>query len=546
MQLMHSRWPLFAALIAGVGAVLALWYAVLANPEGDTVPAEGGRYVEGITRPPDRINPLFAYANPTDRDLSALIFSGLIRLGPDGTPLPDLAERWEITGNGTTYVFYLRRGVAWHDSADNRFDADDVLFTFDAIADPGFRGDPVLAQILDGVVVTARDARTVEFKLEQAYAPFLAYLTVGILPSHLLEGLRADALFNAAFNANPVGTGPYRLTGRTQGGAILQANSTYHFGRPHISTVEFRTLEDNGSIVEALRAGDVDGALFGPAASASDLKLLQDDARFTSHALTATSTNVIYFDVRSPLFEDVAVRGALVQAINPRILIDEAAGGRGEPTDTGIPAESWAYAQVESRGFNPGAAARALELAGWSRGSDGIRGKDGVRLSFLLSTSNDPARVRIAENVARQWAAIDAEVTVQALDAATFVDQHLLARDFQTALVEVDVGPDPDPYPFWHTSQIAAPGRNLSGYSDPLMDDVLERARQNTDLARRQELYEDFASFLIAGAPAAPLYAPVSVYVQRSNIKGFTPSLLITPASRFSNLHEWYENTRVR
>lgn len=546
MQLMHSRWPIFAALVAGVGAVMALWYGVLANPEGESIPAEGGRFVEGVTRAPDRINPLFASANLTDRDLAALVFSGLIRLGPDGTPLPDLAERWEITGNGTTYVFYLRQGVAWHDAPDRRFDSDDVLFTFDAIADPGFRGDAGLAQIFDGVIVTARDARTVEFKLEQPYAPFLGYLTVGILPAHALEGLDADGLYNAPFNAQPIGTGPYRMAGRTSRGAVLEANTTYHFGPPRISSIEFRTFDDRGRIIESLRAGDVDGALFGPEAAASELRLLQGDARFISHALTATSSNVVYFDVRSPLFEDIAVRGALVQAINPRTLIDEAAGGRGEPTDTGIPAESWAYTQVEARGFNPGAAARALELAGWSRGSDGVRRKDGVRLAFLLSTSNDPLRVQIAENVARQWEAIDAEVTVQALDAATFIDEHLLARQFQTALVEVDPGPDPDPYPFWHTSQIAESGRNLSGYSDSLMDDVLERARQNTDLARRKELYEDFAKFLVAGAPAVPLYAPVSVYVQRDNVQGFAAALLVTPASRFSNVHEWYVRTRVR
>jgi peptide/nickel transport system substrate-binding protein len=408
MPLLHSRWPIFAALIAGVGAVMVLWYGVLANPEGETVPAAGGRYVEGVTVAPERINPLFAYANPTDRDLSALVFSGLIRLGPDGAPLPDLAERWEITGNGTTYVFYLRRGVAWHDGPENRFDTDDVLFTFDAIADPGFRGDPALASIFDDVVVTARDARTVEFKLPQAYAPFLAYLSVGILPAHLLEGLDADGLFNAPFNAQPVGTGPYRLAGRTETGAVLDANTTYHFGPPFVSTIEFEAFDDGGRIVEALRGGEIDGALFGPAAPSSDLNLLQDDARFTSHALTGVSTNMVYFDVHSPMFEDVAVRGAFVQALNPQALIDEAAGGRGHPTDTGIVAESWAYAEVEARGFNAGAAARALEIAGWSRGSDGIRTKDGVRLSFLLSTSNDPARVAIAENVAKQWAAIDA------------------------------------------------------------------------------------------------------------------------------------------
>jgi peptide/nickel transport system substrate-binding protein len=546
MTLLHTRWPIFAALVAGVGVALALWYGVLANPEGETVPASGGRYVEGVTVAPERINPLFASANSTDRDIAGLVFSGLIRLGPDGTPVPDLAERWEVTGNGTTYVFYLRRGVAWHDGPDRRFDSDDVLFTFDAIADAGFRGDPALRSIFDGVVVTARDARTVEFKLPQPYAPFLAYLDVGILPAHLLDGIDADTLYNGTFNAQPVGTGPYRFAGRTERGVVLEANTTYHFGPPLISTVEFRVLDDQGRVVEAFRADEIDGALFGPDAAASDLKLLQDDPRFTSHALAGVSANMVYFDARSPLFEDVAVRGALVQAINPRTVIEDAAGGRGEPTDTGIISQSWAYTQVEARGFNAGAAARALEIAGWSRGSDGVRRKDGTRLSFLLSTSNDPARVAIAENIARQWEAIDAEVTLQALDAATYVEEHLLGRDFQAALVEVDPGPDPDPYPFWHTSQLAAPGRNLSGYSDPLMDDVLERARSTTDLARRKELYEEFARFFIAGAPAVPLYAPVSVYVQRADVQGFIPSMLITPAARFSNVHEWYVNTRVR
>ena len=166
MQLTRTRWPLFAALIAGISAVALFWYFVLEHPEGEAVPASGGRYVEGVTHQPERINPLFASANPTDADLSSLIFSGLVRLGPDGMPQPDLAERWEITGNGQSYVFHLRNGVAWHDGEP--FTAEDVMFTFDAISDPGFRGDPGLAQLLDGVVVSARDDYTVEFRLEQA------------------------------------------------------------------------------------------------------------------------------------------------------------------------------------------------------------------------------------------------------------------------------------------------------------------------------------------------------------------------------------------
>ncbi len=546
MQLMHSRWPTFGALVAGISAVAAIWYVVLGDPAGEAVPATGGRYVEGVRLAPERINPLYAYANKTDRDISSLVFSGLVRLAPDGTPLPDLAERWEITDSGATYVFHLRRGVAWHDAPDSRFDAEDVVATFRAIADPEFRGDPALAQLMEGVVVTARDARTVEFKLEEAYAPFLAYLTVGILPEHLLGDLDADGLYNAAFNAQPTGTGPYRVKGRSREGVVLEANTTYHFGPPHISTIEFRIVADEGGLVASLRSGDIDGALFGPDAEAAELKLLRDDSRFTLQELTGTSSNMVYFDTRSALFNDVAVRGALVQAVNPQSLIDSAAAGRGEPTDTGIPVASWAHADVAGLGFSPGAAARALEIAGWSRGRDGVRRKGDLRLSFGLSTSNDSARAAIAEDVARQWRAVGAEVVVYRLDAATYIQQFLLPRAFQTALVEIDPGPDPDPYPFWHSSQVADPGRNLAGFSSSQLDDVLQRARQNTDMARRKDLYEDFATFLIAGSPAVPLYAPVSTYVQRNDVRGFDASLLFSPASRFSNAYEWYIKTRVR
>jgi peptide/nickel transport system substrate-binding protein len=546
MQLMHSRWPIFGALVAGIGAVAVMWYAVLADPAGETVPASGGSYVEGVTRPPERINPLFAPSNPTDADISALVFSGLVRLGSDGVPLPDLAERWEITGNGTQYVFHLRDGVAWHDGPDQRFDADDVIATFNALADPEFRGDPALPEFMRGVIVTARDVRTVEFRLEEPFAPFLAQLTLGILPAHRIAELNADDLYNAGFNALPVGTGPYRVVGRTRDGVVLEANSTYHFGPPHVSKIEFRVLPERAGLVEALRDGDVDGGLFPPDTSDAELGLLADDDRFVLHGLPGTSANVVYFDTRLPVFADVAVRGALVQGVNQQAVIDENAGGRGTPTDTGIAQASWAHADTPGRGFSPGDAARALELAGWARSSDGIRANAGVRLSFTLSAPNEPSRVAIAENVARQWRAVGAEVEVIPIESTTYVDEHLLPRAFQAALVEVDPGPDPDPYPFWHSSEAAPPGRNLSGFSSPDLDDVLQRGRFTADITRRKELYEDFASFIIAGAPFVPLYTPQWTYVQRRSLQGTGPALLSSPSLRFGNVHEWYTQTRVR
>jgi peptide/nickel transport system substrate-binding protein len=544
MPVMHTRWPMFVALVLGLTAVALFWFVVLSNPKGEAVPASGGTYTEGVTRGPERINPLFAGANQTDADLASLVFSGLVRLGPDGTPQPDLAERWEITGNGQSYVFHLRRGVAWQDG--EAFDADDVVFTYRAIADPGFKGDPALEQVLQGVVVTARDPLTVEFKLQQTYAPFLSYLTVGILPRHLLDGMDANQLFNAPFNLRPVGTGPYAFDGRDASSVTLSSNPTYYLGPPHVSTMRLRVYPDSASVGAALRRHEIDGALLGEGAVIDDIDALQSDGAYALHDLASTTYLTLYLDTQDRRFNDADVRRALQQGINVDALINDAAGGRGERAGAGVARGTWAYSPLDLPQFDPGGAASALERAGWRRGTDGIRSKDGVRLSFTLSTANDAERVAVAENVAKQWRAIGVDARVQPLSASSFIDEHLLTREFEAALVAVDPGPDPDPYPFWHSSQIAAPGRNLSGYSAPRIDDVLERARQNTDPARRKDLYELFAGYLIAATPSIPLYAPRVTYAQSTRVHGYEPSLLFTPGARFYDVQNWYVETRVK
>src|SRR5690242_1003137 len=133
-----TRWPFFIALVVGATAAAIIGYFILSDRPGEAVPSSGGQYTEGVLRAPDRMNPLFAGPNQTDADVASLVFSGLVRLGPDGTPQPDLAERWDITGNGQDYLFHLRQGVAWQDGEP--FTSDDVVFTFRAISDPSFKG----------------------------------------------------------------------------------------------------------------------------------------------------------------------------------------------------------------------------------------------------------------------------------------------------------------------------------------------------------------------------------------------------------------------
>jgi peptide/nickel transport system substrate-binding protein len=168
---------------------------------------------------------------------------------------------------------------------------------------------------------------------------------------------------------------------------------------------------------------------------------------------------------------------------------------------------------------------------------------DGQRLAFSLLTTDDPQRMRIAEEVARQWRFIGVAATVESVDAQTFVESRLNARDFDVALVMVDVGPDPDLYPLWHSSQAAPPGLNFSGFRDERLDDALERARQTTDTERRKDLYDLAAGYLLTEMPAVPLYHPQFVYAQSRDLQGFEPATLITTAARFTDAASWYVAT---
>ena len=250
-----------------------------------------------------------------------------------------------------------------------------------------------------GVVVTARDQFSVEFRLEQPYAPFLAYLTVGILPKHLLTGYDANQLFNADFNARPVGTGPYRLSKRTNRGVELDANSTFYLGPPLISGFEMRTYADAGALDDALRAGEIDGALLGPDTPAGAIDALRGDARFTLHDEQSVTYNIAYLDTRLPVFQEKAVRGALWRALDVPAIVAAAAGGRGVPAVSPVTAGSWAASDATAPEFDPGAAATALETAGWRRGTDGVRAKDGQRLCVLAvdverAGARSPSRTR--------------------------------------------------------------------------------------------------------------------------------------------------------
>jgi peptide/nickel transport system substrate-binding protein len=529
---------LLLALIAGVGVVATLAYAG-SHRSGQAEPVTGGSYIEGVAGAPQTVNPLFASFNRADGDLSSLIFAGLVRLGPNGSVQPDLADLPKITPDGLTYIFTLRAGLLWHDRQP--LTSDDVAFTIAYIQDQSFQGDPILSELFRGVQVQASDASTVVITLPQPFSPFLARgATVGILPKHLLEGVAAGELASSPFNSRPVGSGPFRLVSLSAGEATLEPFDGYHQGRPRLDALTLRFYRDDAALLNALRSNLVDGALFSSALAQDDIDALDDDDSWVRRPLHGTTMTLVYLNQQLvPAFSDRLVRQALQHAIDSDALIEDVLAGQALSLDSPIARDLWAYVgSQEAYGYDEEQAASLLDAAGWPL-EDGVRAKDGAPLSFSLTASDDPLQREIAQAIAEDWREVGVQVTVLATAASQFVEGVLLPRQFQAALVTVDTGPDPDPYPLWDSSQIGGDGRNLAGFADATADQLLENARQITSITDRASDYRQFQELFARAQPAVLLYTPLYQYVVRSNVLGLSPGLLTARGARFADIYKW-------
>ena len=544
MTTYRPRWPLLLTLVAGVGAVIGLTY-VSTRPSGEAVPAHAGRYVEGVAGAPTRINPLFT-TNDVEIDLASLVFSGLVRLGPKGDVQPDLVESEPaVSPDGREYTFRLRKNVSWHDGEP--LDADDVLFTIGAIQNRDFQGDPRLADVFRDVQLEALDDYTVVMRLAQPFAPFLAFATVGILPEHRLRGLDAARLFDAPFNDRPVGSGPFRLAELSSTEAVLKSFDGYHFGRPLIETLELRFYRDDATLLNALREDEIDGALLRSGLMPEDVADFDDDTGWVRRPLHSTGYSLVYLNRRLAAFEDVRVRRTLQLGLDREALIEEVLQGQALAIDSPIPRDLWAYvSSPNAYAFDQASAAALLDEAGWVLEAGG-RAKEGQSLEFTLATVDDPLQTQVARALARLWSQLGIRVEVQVSGASQFREDVLLPRAFDAVLGTIrPPGPDPDPYPFWHSSQAVCEGLNLAGFSHPQADQLLENARQTPSTEQRAEDYRAFQEIFARELPAVLLYTPTHQYLVRAEVQGVvSPQLLLSPGSRFYDVHRWFLETEA-
>jgi peptide/nickel transport system substrate-binding protein len=560
----HIRWQILLVLV-GVGLLIALLVYVALNFTTEWVAGRGGTYVEGLAGTPQYINPLLCRTYDVDGDLCSLIFNGLTRIDHHGEVVPDLAERWEVAPDGLSYTFHLRPGVRWHDGAS--FSAADVVFTIKLLQDPSFPGQPDLGELWRSVSLTQLDARTIRFELEQPYAPFLDYTTVGILPRHVLEGIPAGELITHPFNQNPVGTGIYRFTEVVTdtdriSHVILSANPFYFENRPLITRIQFKFYPSYQAIYQAYLEDEVQGISRVAAENLADARANPDLQLFTSALPKYT---LIYLNLASetaPFLAEPEVRQALLYALDRQTLVEQKLGGQAIVANSPVLPDSWAYdPTIPIYEYDPDKATALLKEAGWTptspSASSDISGTVGVTptvgtwykerkpLAFSLLVPDDPTRLKVAEEIVRQWEYIGIHVELEPL-AIGLVGDRLVPRRFEAALVDLDLtlAGDPDPYPFWHQTQIEAPGQNYAGYDDREMSEILETARKTPDQKARKELYQQFQQIFTRDVPSILLYHPVYTYAVDQYVYDVQVGPIMRPGDRFLGIADWYVRWR--
>lgn len=542
----HILWQTVLALL-GIALIFIILFQLTAEvvpePTVAEVPAAGGAYIEGVLGYSEAINPILAplmvQANPVDQDLSALIFDGLTTLDETGLISPSLALEWEISEDGTTYEFRLRRGVTWHDGAP--FTAADVAFTVQAIQDPNYQGPPALSELWRNVTVEQLDDYTVRFALAEPFPSFLHYTTIGLLPSHLLSNVPADDLPAHEFSTNhPVGTGMFMVESVSPDRVVLAANPDFWGPRPYLEQVEFWFYGNWAGLLEDYERGAIHG-MHPP--TLQDLPTLVGMPGLRLYSAQSTGYGLIYLNQQNeslPFFQEKEVRQALLYALDRPTLIAQVLGGQGLIANSPILPTTWAYdPSVQQYHYDPERAIGLLDASGWQdSNADRIRDKDGVELAFTLLTTNDPTMTQLAQEITHQWSAIGVDATVRTVSNDA-VARYIQTRDFEASLIEIGLTADPDPYPLWHSTQ-AESGQNFSGFASEEADVVMEEARFTADLERRTELYHTFQQIFAEEVPSLLIYYPIYTYAVDEQVHEVQLSPLLHTKDRFRNIKAWY------
>lgn len=507
-------------------------------------PDFGGSYTEGLIGSPNLINPLLA-SSDVDRDLVRLLFAGLMKFDEQGNVVPDLAASFTIDPEQTTYTFTLRDDLYWHDGMPIL--ADDIIFTIEKIKNPEFKSP--LKNSFNGVSVSRLNDQTIQFILNEPFAPFLSIMTVGILPEHLWYSIPNFGAQLAELNKKPIGSGPYKfksLTKEANGNVknyVLEAYDKYHLGKAYIDELTLKFYPDFEVAAAALQNKNVDGLIYLPKSYKETIK----NKEVTFKNLHSPQYTAIFFNPeKKALLNDLKFRTALAASVDKEKILNEAINNDGQIIHSPILPDSFGYdPELKDEALDLNKANALLDELGWQKiENEQFRKKGEETLTLKLSTVDQAENVKAATIIKENWEAIGIKTELDIVAKDKIRTDLIEPRNYEVLVFGEIININSGPYSFWHSSQIKHPGLNLSVLTNKDIDKYLEDIRQNPDKEIQVNLYKDFQNKITTLHFAIFLYNPTYTYPVSRQLKGLENLNFVNlPADRFSNINSWYIKT---
>ncbi len=489
------------------------------SSRGDRYDETGETLVIGVETDPLNLDPRLS-TDALSARIEQLVYSSLLTLNERMELVGDLAERWEQP-DPTTYVFHLRRGVAFHDGAE--LTANDVVHTFHSIMEPDLASPK--RESFDKVAnVEALDRYTVLFSLSEPFAPFLTSVVLGIVPKHVSNG-------NEGLSRRPIGSGPFRFSSWSQGERLeLVANDSYFEGPPQVSRLVFRIIPDATVRLLALEQGSVD--LLQNNIPPDLLPRIEASSELAFRKAQGTNYTYLGMNLQVPPFNDVRVRRAVAHAIDREALIRHVLKGLAVPASSMLPSSHWAFApNLLVYTYEPHMAAALLDDAGY-RDPDGPGGQP--RFTVTFKTSQNEVTRLIGEVLQDEFSRVGIALKVQTYEWGTlFAD--IKAGNFQLyALTWVGITEPDIYYHVFHSHSTPPHGANRGGYANPEVDALLELGRATLDQAERARIYGRVQQILAQELPYISLWHSTNVVATRKRVRGY----VLYPAGDFRSLKD--------
>ena len=502
----------------------------------------GGIIKEGIIGQPQYINPVLSFSNDInkpDRVLEYLIYPSLFRLDKTGNLSNELVDSYTVGDNGKEYIFKLKSGINWDDNTP--LTIDDIIFTLQTIQNPAYNSP--ISSALKGVSITRVDDSTLKLNLNSSYSPFLSNLTFGILPKHIWQNLEPSAFLLSEANLKPIGAGKfkYKSIQKKKDGNIasitIEKNPNYFGEKPNIENFTLVFYSKEEEMVQDFKQNNLQAI--------TQLKSsLSDSSRYQLNAMNIPQSFGIIFNIKDPLLSNKEIRQSISNAINRQPIINDILQNQATLINGPLTQFNQYYVATDVA-FDIEKGKKTLDDANWKDiDGDGIREKDNKKAEFTILVANGNKVDEVTKTLQAQIREIGIQMNIELVSFADLSANQIRNRSYQALFLGLGLNIYPDPYIYWHSSQITSPGLNLSQYTNINTDGYLETARTNTDTNVITSSLQQFQQQIASDVPAIFIYSPKYLYYTNPIIKNINVSIGNSSVDRYASISEWYVKTK--